>query len=221
MPEHLAPVVASIRPDPDQARSWLERELSRPAYRQSLVDRFFSWLGDLWDRLMQGALEASPLSTAAAVLVLVVLAVLVALVVSRVRREPLRTRTRESAPVASELSAQDLRSAALTALSEGAFDAALVGAFRALAARSVQRGLVEERPGSTAHELAADLRPSFPGHAEYLDRASALFDLVFYGDQPATAPEAQAVLDLDEALRSARPVRPHDGDPVPAAAVPR
>jgi hypothetical protein len=214
-------VVASIRPQPDEARSWLERELSRPEYHQSLVDRFLSWLGDLWDRLTQGALEASPLSTAAAALVLAVLAVLVTLVLSRVRREPSRAGTGGSARIGSELSPDDHRSAARSALADGAADLALVEAFRALAARAVQRGLVEERPGLTAHELASDLRPVFPDHADDLDHASALFDLVFYGDLPATAADAQRVLDLDDLLRRARPDRPHESEPAPAAAVPR
>ena len=34
-----------------------------------------------------------------------------------------------------------------------------------------------------------------------------LFDLVFYGDQPASADDARSVLDLDDALRTARPAR--------------
>ncbi len=78
-------------------------------------------------------------------------------------------------------------------------------AFRALASRSLRRGLVDERPALTAHELAADLTAAFPDRAGDLVDAAALFDRVFYGHQRATAEAATAVLALDDALRTARP----------------
>ena len=54
------------------------------------------------------------------------------------------------------------RAAAVAALEAGDHDAALVDAFRAVASRALRRGLVDDRPGLTAHELAADLGPTFP-----------------------------------------------------------
>jgi hypothetical protein len=214
-------ILATLRPDPDEARSWVETELHRAEYRQSLVDRFFAWLQELWDRLTSAALGANPLSTGAAVLVLVVLVVLVGLVVSRVRREPLRAVGGEAVLLTGQVTPEEHRRAAEAALAEDDYDLAIVEAFRALAARAVQRGLVQERPGLTAHELATDLRPLFPGHAAGLDRSSALFDLVFYGDQPAAAADARSVLDLDEALRGARPSRTVVDQPDQSTAVPR
>lgn len=197
----------STRPDPGPARSWVERELSRPAYHESLAERLSSWLGDLWDRLQAAALGASALSTAAAVLVVLVLVVLVVLVAGRVRREPVPRRGPDAGLGAGQVPPEEHRGAAETALRAGDVDLAVVEAFRAVAARAVQRGALPERPGRTAHELAAELGPAFPAHAEELTRASALFDQVFYGRQPAAPDEARSVLDLDDALRGARPVR--------------
>ena len=63
-----------------------------------------------------------------------------------------------------------------------------------------------------------DLGPAFPEHAEALGRAATLFDLVFYGDQPAAAADARSVLDLDDVLRTARPAQrpPSDRESAPA-----
>ena len=72
----------------------------------------------------------------------------------------------------------------------------------------------------TARELTTALRPAFADHAADLDRSSELFDRVFYGEQPATAADARALLDLDDRLRVARPA-PAPVDQQGAAAVPR
>jgi hypothetical protein len=216
----LVVVTGAVRPDPETARSWLERELSRPEYRQSLLTRFTTWLRDLWDSLQASALGASGLSTVAAVLLLVLLVVLVGLVASRVRREPLHPLGADAALGTGQVAPHEHRDAAERALSEGAYGPAIVEAFRAVAARAVQRGIIDERPGRTAHELAGDLGPVFPAHADELAAASALFDRVFYGDQPATGADARALLDLDDRLRSARPELTASGRPGAHAAVP-
>lgn len=223
----MAPLTASglvgrsLRPDPGTARSWVERELRRADYHESVLQRFLSWLSDLWDQLTSSALGASRLSTAAAAVVTVALVVLVLLVVSRAGRDPRRDGQGDPVLAQDGTSPQQHRDAAEAALRDGAFDTAIVEAFRALAARAVRRGLVEGRPGLTADELAADLAPAFPEHAERLRAASLLFDLVFYGEQPASADDARSVLDLEESLRTARPgSRPADLLP-PTAAVPR
>jgi hypothetical protein len=210
MPGQLAALGTAIRPDPGPARSWLERELARAPYRQSAGDRFLSWLGDLWRSLQASALNASPLSTAAAALVLVGLVVLVVLVASRVGREPLRAAGPDPLRGPGTVSADEHRAAAEEAASAGDPALAVVEAFRAVAARAVERGLLEERPGRTALELATDLGPVVPPWAAELLWCSALFDRVFYGDGSATEErvtvvEARRVLDLDDGLRTVRP----------------
>jgi hypothetical protein len=220
LPSTIA-VRGAVRPDPDQARAWLERELARPEYRRGLLERFVSWLSDLWDRLTGMTVGSSPLSTATAIVLLVLLLVLIGVVATRLRREPAVRRDGAVLLAAAATSPEEHRARAETALREGRFDHALVEAFRALASRSLRRGLVEERPALTAHELAADLTVAFPDHVPRLAGAADLFDRVFYGHQQATADDATGVLALDDALRTARPASRTPSGPGPVPAVPR
>lgn len=197
----------ALDPDPDTARSWVERELSRSEYHESLLERVYGWLVEQWHHLQAAALDASPLSTAAAIVVVTLLVVLVVLVASRVRRDPPDATVTGTGPVNGLMSADEHRRAAVAALDSGDNAAALVEAFRAIAARSVHRGVLEERPGLTAHELTVGLSPFFPDHAQPLAEASTMFELVFYGHLPPAAADARSVLELDEALRVARPSR--------------
>jgi Domain of unknown function (DUF4129) len=205
VPPALLLAAGAIRPDPDTARSWVQRELSRREYHVSLLQRLSSWLEDLWRSLQASALHASPLSTAAAVVVAVVLVVLLVLVAGRVRREPARTPRPEADLGTGGVTARAHREAAETAAAAGDHGTAVVEAFRALAARAVEQGVLVERPGRTAHELAVDLGPVHPTHAEELERCSGLFDLVLYGGQPADRSDAEALLALDDALRASGP----------------
>ena len=210
-----------LRPDPDQARAWVERELARPAYRRSLLDRLLDRLGEVWHDLTDAASGASTLSTAVAVVLAVLLLALGVLVVTRVRREPAATPGTDVLAGVQDTSPDEHRSAAEAALAEDRLTEALVEAFRALASRSVRRGLVEVRPGLTADELAAELAPAFPADAGPLDDAARLFDRVFYGDQPASPEDARSVLDLDARLRHARPAERPVLPSGPVPAVPR
>jgi Domain of unknown function (DUF4129) len=209
-------VPTALHPDPDTARSWVERELSRSEYHQSLLERLYGWLMEQWDRLQAAALGASPLSTAAAAVVVTLLVVAVVLVASRVRRDPVRDPGTGVGPVDGLMSADEHRRAAVSALESRRHDVALVEAFRAIAARAVQRGVLEERPGLTAHELTVGLSPFFPDHVDALAEASTMFDLVYYGDLPPTGDDARSVLELDDALRVARPARVAPGEQVGA-----
>lgn len=213
--------LASIKPGPGPARSWVEQELSRREYHQSLVEQLLGWLQELWERLQGSALDASPLSTGAAVLALAVVAVLAGLLVSRARREPSRQVSRDGVLGPGTVSAERHREAALAALAGGSFGEAVVEAFRAVAARAVERGLLQERPGLTAHELAEALAPVFPVHAPALRGAATRFDLVFYGGEQSSEADARTVLDLDEALRRTRPATPVGRHDDLAAVVPR
>jgi hypothetical protein len=215
-------VAGSLRPDPGPARAWLEDELRRPEYhRQSLAEQVLSWLSGLWRHLTDSALHASSLSTAAAVLVAVALLVLLVLVVARVRAEG--RAPRPEGPVLGPVSrsADQHHAAAREALAAGRLDAAVVEAFRAAARRSVDRGLLDERPGLTAHEIAEAVWRVAPGQHERMLAAAEAFEAVFYGGRPATGAQAEMILRLDDTLRAAEPApRPHDGSPGPMA-VPR
>jgi hypothetical protein len=221
MPPLLPPVADVLRPDPSRARSWLEGELSRAEYHRPLLERLVSWLRQLWESLTRSALHASPLSTGVAVLVLVAVLALVVVAAARLRRDPSLPGAAPSLLAGTGPSPDDHRAAAEAALVAGRPQAALVEAFRALASRSLGRGLVQGRPGLTARELADDLSPAFPSHAEDLARAARLFDLVFYGEQPVDADGARSVLAVDATLRDERPDLHAANRDRPAGAVPR
>lgn len=209
---HLTPCVNAVasraEPDPDTARRLLEEELRDPAYpRDGLLERLVQWLVDLWRALGLAASDASPLVSAVAVGVVVLLLVLAGLAVSRIRPGTAPVRTRPGPSADPETSAAGHRQAALEASRAGRHEDALVEGFRAIAARSIERGLLDPTPGLTAHEIVVALSPRFPHHRDGLGRAGARFEAVFYGEQPARPGDAREVLALDEELARATPSR--------------
>ena len=79
--------------------------------------------------------------------------------------------------------ADEWRARAEAAYASGDHGTALVDGFRALAVRQVERGLLDDAPGATAHELAVALRALHPGREQQVDEGARLFDLVLYGDR--------------------------------------
>jgi hypothetical protein len=100
--------------------------------------------------------------------------------------------------------AAELRRRAEEALAAGRSAEALLDAFRALAARQVERGRLDDLPGATAHEVAATLATTFPAHGERVGHSADLFDATLYGDHPVTPDDAHGVLDLDATLAGSR-----------------
>lgn len=190
-----------LDPSPDEARSELRRELLRPEYNeQNLVRRALTWAERQLSRGLDAAADAPPLSTLAAMVILVALVGLVAWLLSRARRTA-RTRDEDRAVLTGEVvTADDLRARAEAALAEGRHEDAVVDAFRAVATRQVERGKLADAPGATAHEVALELGREFPHLREQVDRGGALFDAVLYGDRPASAAQARSVLALDDEL---------------------
>jgi hypothetical protein len=194
-----------LDPTPDEARSRLRRELLRPEYNeQNLLQRFMRWVERQVGRGLEAAADAPPLSTLAAMVILVGLVVLVGWLASRAR---LTARSRaEERPVLTEeqVSADELRARAEAALAAGRHEDAVVDGFRALALRQVERGRLTDTPGATAHEVALALGGEFPHLRERVHASGALFDEVLYGDRPATAQQAAGVLSLDDQLLARR-----------------
>ena len=56
----------------------------------------------------------------------------------------------------------------------------------------------------TAHEVALALGMLHPSARDRIDQAGLAFDLVRYGDRPATADQARRVLQLDDDLAGVR-----------------
>lgn len=202
---HQRHVATLVDPDTEQARTWLREELAKPTYtKPGLWERFQEWLMDLLSRMSgSGAVPGWVVP----VVVLVVLAAL-GLVLWRVlRREPVRTAERTSGAVLDGVTSTpaELRASARAALTRGDADAALLDAYRAIVSGSVERTILDDRPGRTAHEAARELTSAFPGSGAGLASAADDFDAVRYGHLHTTSERATAVIELDDQLRSATP----------------
>lgn len=196
---------SALEPAPDQARSWLRRELLAPEYHErGLLERVLGWIER---RISQGlglAADAPPLSTAAAMLVLVALVVGMGLLLSRARRTARATVARPVLSMHETVSAAEMRRRARSALEEGRHEDAVVDGFRALALRQVEDGHLDDAPGATAHEVADVLADGHPGLRERVHATAGLFDAVLYGGRAATRAQAVEVLALDDDLVGVR-----------------
>jgi hypothetical protein len=180
----LAVLMADVPVDlgRDEAREAARRELSDPAYGaaepgllEQAMDVVLEWL----DELFAAVATASP-GGALGLLVLLALLV-VAVVVVRLRVGPTARTARVARPVfdARPRSAAEHRAAAAAAAAAGAFDDAVREQFRAIARGLEERGVLDERPGRTADEVAADAGvPELPA-------AARVFDDVVYGGRAA------------------------------------
>ncbi len=194
-----------LDPTSPEARQWVRDELARGYQTEpSPWERFVEWLRSL----LSGEAISSSLPAWVVPVVVVVLLALVALVVLRLVRPEAGAARAGRAPGAVDeegLRADDYRRRAAAAAERGAWDDALLDAYRALAAAAVERALLTELPGRTPHEVAVALRPLFPAHAGRLDDAADAFDAVRYGHLPAAEPTARSVLALDAELAGTRP----------------
>jgi len=199
------PVDAPLDPSSGEARSWLQRELLNPEYhQQNVVEQLITWLQRQIGRGLAAAAQAPPLSTFAAMLIFLLLLGGLVWLLSRTRGT--RRARVGSGPVLDDpaVTAAQLRARAEAALADGRTEQALVDGFRALTVRQVERGRLEDSPGATAHEVALSLATRFPQHGERVGDNARLFDLVLYGDRPASPDQATNVLRLDDELAAAR-----------------
>lgn len=192
-----------VTPDSPQAREWLGQELSKGAYQESLWARLSRWFADLFDLGPDGLGVGA--GTIVGLFAAVVMLGFLLLVLGRVRRERTRPVADGGLGGATERSALDHRALAEAALSDGCYDEAIICAFRALAARANERGLIVLTPHHTAREVADSLAAAFSGNRRDIHDAATLFDSVRYGAGLATGAQARRVLSLEGALRQARP----------------
>ena len=201
----LVPRDPPLTPSPDEARSELRRELLRPEYNeQNIIQRLLTWIERQVGKGLDAASDAPPLSTLAAMVILVGLVGLLGWLLSRARRTA-RAREDDRAVLSDEvISADELRARAEAALADGRHEDAVVDGFRAVATRQVERGRLADTPGATAHEVAVALGREFPHLRADVESGGALFDAVLYGDRPASAAQAASVLALDDELLARR-----------------
>ena len=192
-----------LDPSGDEGQRLLRRELLHPEYQQNPFQRLLAWL---WRHLESGAGAASDMSWLTTLVTMVVVATLVLALVwllTRVRRDR-RSRVETAVLPEHRVSAAELRRRAERALAEGRHDDAVVDAFRAVAARQVERGRLDDQPGATAHEVAARLATTYPEQGGRVGRTADLFDATMYGHRSATLADAADVLALDDTLAGVR-----------------
>ncbi|MCM0619896.1 DUF4129 domain-containing protein [Nocardioides bruguierae] len=210
----ISPPAPPLTPSPDEARGLLREELTDPAYTDTdWWGRFLDWLGGLLDGAPGASgLDLGPLPTVLTLLVLAVLGVGVGLLASRLRHGA-RARRDGAGDLlgAGTLSAATLRSRARAALEAGDATTALLDGYRALAVRQVERGHLEDAPGTTAGGVARRLGRVHPEHAGDLLAAAAAFDAALYGHRAPDLTTASAVLDLEHDLDHA-PARSSGSD---------
>lgn len=215
-----ATITRLVEPGPDEARSWLREELDKPEYNeQGLLATLLEWLADLWRELTSAASQATTLSTTVALILLLGVVALAAFVAPRIRAAEPRMRDTGDLLGDRRATAGEHRRLAESALAAGRYEAAVVEGVRALVRRMADRGVVDDAPGSTAHEIATAVGTAFPPHRLQLEAVAVLFDAVHYGDRTATRAEAAFVLALDDELRTARPGVSTRRDPLAAGTV--
>jgi hypothetical protein len=190
-----------LNPSGDDARSALRRELIKPDYYEgNVIQRLLDWLQRTLGKGVDAAVDVPPLQAFAAMAIGVLLVGTLIWLASRARASARAPRDTQGVLTNEEITAAGLRARAEAALADGRHEEAVLNGFRALAARQVERGRLDDTPGATAHEVAGVLAREFPDRRPRVDRSAALFDSVLYGDRPATREQALDVLALDDDL---------------------
>ncbi len=194
-----------LLPTPDEARGSLRRELVDPQYYdQDLVQRILDWIQRRIDGTVESASALPALTWLAVTTIVVALSVGLILLVSRARFTARQRADDRAVLTGDQVSAAELRSRAEQAHREGRFGEAVIEGFRALAVHQVERGRLDNAPGSTAREVAETLAAQHPEQRGPVEYGAQLFDAVMYGERSASREEADAVLAIDALLRSPR-----------------
>lgn len=198
-------------PDPDEAREWLERELSDPVYREAeatVFDRVARAIAEFFEAIFNPRVDGAAWSGVWTVILVLLAAALIVtafVIWGRPRLEHRRAGASSEIFDDDARSADELRADAERAAGEADWDAAVVLRFRALARGLDERGVLRAPPGTTARALARAAAPFFPDSAPGLDAGSSAFDDVRYLRRAATADVYAEVAAVDDAVRSARP----------------
>jgi Domain of unknown function (DUF4129) len=194
-----------LHPSGAEGRRLLREELLHAEYhRQNVFQRILDWLARRLDHGVGAASGSAWVTTLVTMALVALLVVGLAWVLTRLRRDRRRRAASDALLPEHHATAAELRRRAEAALREGRHDAALVDAFRAVAARQVERGRIDDQPGATVHEVAARLAATYPTHGSRVGRTAELFDATMYGHRAASHEEAAEAIDLDDTLAGAR-----------------
>ena len=195
----------SLFPDPDTAREWLQEELARPDYQEPLLERVARWFDDLVDAVQDATATSGGLSQLIALVLLALLLVFVVVALSRLRANPAQPTSGTAVFSDAPETAAEHRRRANDALRQERWAEAVIESVRALASGLVERDLMAEQSGVTAHEISWRAAELFPGHRQRLETMSAVFDETRYGDRPADEVRARDVVELEAELGSRIP----------------
>ena len=192
----------------DDAHDAAAKELAKQVYqdqRPGPLQRLFTWLVEKVFEILDRAASVTP----GGVVGLLVIAALVilAVVLIRVRVGPM-ARAHGIAPLFSgrTRSAAEHRAEAEAHAAAGRWAEAVRERMRAIVRGLEERALVDERPGRTADEAAAEAGIALPDCAGDLRAAARTFDDVWYGGRPADASSYAAVRATDDRVHAARRV---------------
>lgn len=190
------------------AREAAEHELSKPMYHendpsllQRALDRFWDWVGGIFDSA-SGAAPGGPLGLLAIILIVIGLIVALWWRLGTPHRPPGSADTLFDD---STRSASEHRAAAETHAAAGRWNQAVQERMRAVVRSLEERTLLEPHPGRTADEAAAEAGRSLPSHAAGLRTAARDFDDVTYGGRTADRQTYLRLRDLDLELERAKP----------------
>ena len=192
----------------DEAARLAREELAKQVYRDAgpgLVQRVVGWLIERAGKLFDEVAGVSPGGYAGIAVVL--LLVVAAVVAVRLKVGPLgRREAGEQALFSGRArTAAEHRAAADAHAAANEWAEAVRERLRAVVRSLEERAVLDERPGRTADEAAAEAGVALPAVAAELRRAARLFDDIWYGGRPA-GPESDAALrGVDEQVRAARP----------------
>lgn len=202
-----------IEPDADEARRWLENELSKPEYReqgQSLLDRLRDWINDLLNRISFSSSGDGAFLNPGAIVAIVIGLAVVGLLVWLFRGQKMRAKARAASASVFEddvRTSVDMDAAARRAAEAGDWTLAVLERFRAMVRRLEERGVVDVVPGMTAWEFTVAAGAMLPAHAHGLTQAGDVFDAVRYGHAVATRDLYDAVTSVNDAVVDAPATR--------------
>jgi hypothetical protein len=194
-------LVGSDLPSRREAREAARRELSRHEYREAQPPwfvRLLNWVLDRLNHLLDRASSSVPGGGWGLLVICLLVALLIAVVVVRLRPTGSSPRLDALFEGAQELSAAEHRARAERAAAAGDLGEAVQERFRAVVRELESRGVLDPRPGRTADEVAREAGGVLPVLADPLRRGALLFDDVRYGGREVERPAYLVVVELDE-----------------------
>jgi hypothetical protein len=203
----------------DPAASEAAHELSKKIYRDqrpSLLSQAVDWVTEHIRDLFDRATNAGPGGSFGLLVFVVAVLALVGFLIWRFGLPGRSSRVQRTADtVMPTRSAIEHQAQADAFAAEGRWAEAVRERLRGVVAGLVARGLVDNRPGRTASEIAAEASRALPATTEELGDAVRIFGDVWYGGRTATAAHDQRMREIAERVAAAQP---EAGGPEPVGA---